>query len=327
MRSHCVKVLGTGSGIPEGRLTNNDLEKMVETSDEWITARTGIKERRIVKPHESAATLSLQAAWTALERASVSPSELDVIIVATVTPEMPFPATACILQDQLGATKAACFDLEAGCTGFVYALSVAEKYLRGGGGEKALIIGVETLSRIVDWQDRSTCVLFGDGAGAAVLGIADEPGVLATYLGADGRGGPLLELPAGGSRIPPTSETIERRLHYIKMSGNEVFRFAVKIMEEASREVLRRARVPIEDVDLFVPHQANIRIIDSAAKRLGIPRDRIFLNVQKYGNTSSASIPIALNEAWEENRIFAGDLVLLVGFGAGLTWGSALIRW
>ncbi len=327
MSDRRVKVLGTGSGIPAGRLTNLDLEKIVETSDEWITARTGIKERRIVAPHESAATLALQSARVALNRAAVLPSDLDVIIVATVTPEMPFPATACLLQDHLGATRAACFDLEAGCTGFVYALSVAEKYLRGGGGEKALIVGVETLSRIVDWQDRSTCVLFGDGAGAAVLGKTEEPGVLATYLGADGSGGSLLELPAGGSRIPSTAESVARRLHYIKMSGNEVFRFAVKIMEEASREVLSRTSFSVEEVDLFIPHQANIRIIHSAARRLGIAPERIFVNVHKYGNTSSASIPIALNEAWEENRIHAGDLVLLVGFGAGLTWGSALIRW
>lgn len=327
MEKFFAKVSGVGSCVPDKVLSNQDLEKMVDTSDEWITTRTGIKERRIASPQETTSALALEAARRALQMAQVDPRELDLIVVATVTPDMFFPATACLLQRELGAPQAACFDLEAGCTGFVYALVVAEKYLIGGGGEKALVVGAETLSKIVDWEDRATCVLFGDGAGACVLEKTDRPGLIASYLGSDGEGAHLLELPAGGSRIPASRESVEKRLHYIKMNGNEVFKFAVRIMEEASREVTKRAGVGLEEVALFVPHQANIRIIDSAARRLKIPQEKIFVNVHKYGNTSSASIPIALDEAYREGKIKEGDLVLLVGFGAGLTWGSALIRW
>ena len=248
---------------------------------------TGIKERRIAQEEESTSILPcLLAAQRALQAAQVSPEELDLIIVATVTPDMLFPATACLLQRELKAHKAASFDLEAGCTGFVYALSLAEKYLRGGGGEKALVVGAETLSKILDWEDRSTCVLFGDGAGAAVLGLSEEEGIIATYLGSDGGGAHLLELPAGCSRMPASLDTVNSRLHYIKMNGNEVFKFAVKIMEEASLEVIKRGQVEIDEVSLFIPHQANIRIINSAAKRLGIPEEKVFVNVHKYGNTS-----------------------------------------
>ena len=322
-----VKILGTGSSVPERIITNFDLEKMVDTSDEWITTRTGIKERRIAQEEESTSTFALLAAQRALQAAQVSPEELDLIIVATVTPDMLFPATACLLQRELKAHKAASFDLEAGCTGFVYALSLAEKYLRGGGGEKALVVGAETLSKILDWEDRSTCVLFGDGAGAAVLGLSEEEGIIATYLGSDGGGAHLLELPAGCSRMPASLDTVNSRLHYIKMNGNEVFKFAVKIMEKASLKVIKRGQVEIDEVSLFIPHQANIRIINSAAKRLGIPEEKVFVNVHKYGNTSSASVPLALDEAYREGKIKRSDLVLLVGFGAGLTWGSALIRW
>ncbi|MDI3542637.1 MAG: 3-oxoacyl-[acyl-carrier-protein] synthase [Candidatus Atribacteria bacterium] len=327
MRESKVKILGTGSSVPERVITNFDLEKMVDTSDEWITTRTGIKQRRIAGEGESTSTFALLAAQRALQAAQVSPEELDLIVVATVTPDMLFPATSCLLQRELKASKAASCDLEAGCTGFVYALSLAEKYLRGGGGEKALVVGAETLSKILDWQDRSTCVLFGDGAGAAVLGLSEEEGILATYLGSDGGGAHLLELPAGCSRMPASLDTVNNRLHYIKMNGNEVFKFAVKIMEEASLEVIKRGNVEIDEVSLFIPHQANIRIINSAAKRLSIPEEKVFVNVHKYGNTSSASIPLALDEACREGKIKRGDLVLLVGFGAGLTWGSALIRW
>jgi len=327
LREGKAKILGTGSSVPEQVITNFDLEKMVDTSDEWITTRTGIKERRIAQEEESTSTFALLAAQRALQAAQVSAEELDLIVVATVTPDMLFPATACLLQRELKARKAASFDLEAGCTGFVYALSLAEKYLRGGGGEKALVVGAETLSKILNWQDRSTCVLFGDGAGAAVLGLSEEEGIIATYLGSDGGGAHLLELPAGCSRMPASLDTVNNRLHYIKMNGNEVFKFAVKIMEEASLEVIKRGHVEMDEVNLFIPHQANIRIINSAAKRLGIPEERVFVNVHKYGNTSSASIPLALDEAYREGKINGGDLVLLVGFGAGLTWGSALIRW
>ncbi|MBC7217902.1 MAG: ketoacyl-ACP synthase III [Candidatus Caldatribacterium sp.] len=322
-----MRILGTGSSVPEKVLTNLDLERMVDTSDEWITTRTGIKERRIALPSETTSTFALEASWRALRSASVAPEELDCIIVATVTPDMLFPSTACILQHALGAKNAFAFDLEAGCTGFVYALSVAEKYLLAEGKGKALVVGAETLSKIVDWQDRATCVLFGDGAGAVVLGLDERPGILATYLGADGGGAHLLELPAGGSRMPASFETVEKRLHYIKMNGNEVFKFAVRVVEEASRKVLEKAQKTIDDVSLFIPHQANIRIIQSAAKRLGIPEEKIFVNVDRYGNTSAASVPIALDEALRSQRIGKGDIVLLVGFGAGLTWGAALIEW
>ncbi|BER91870.1 beta-ketoacyl-ACP synthase III [Atrimonas thermophila] len=327
MERFFAKVSGVGSYVPSKVLTNQDLEKIVDTSDEWITTRTGIKERRIASPQETTSSLALEAARRALQMAQVDPQELDLILVATVTPDMAFPATACLLQRELGAPRAACFDLEAGCTGFVYALVVAEKYLIGGGGNKALVVGAETLSKIVDWEDRATCVLFGDGAGACVLEKTDHPGLLASYLGSDGGGAHLLELPAGGSRIPASKESVEGRMHYIKMNGNEVFKFAVRIMEEASKEVARRAGIELEEVALFIPHQANIRIIDSAARRLKIPQEKIFVNVHKYGNTSSASIPIALDEAYREGRIKDGDLLLLVGFGAGLTWGSTVIRW
>ncbi|MGQ9746176.1 MAG: beta-ketoacyl-ACP synthase III [Candidatus Caldatribacteriaceae bacterium] len=327
MKNQGVRVLGTGSSVPDRTITNDDLEKMVDTSDEWIVTRTGIRERRIAEPQETTSTFALRASQMALQRARVSPEELDLIVVATVTPDMLFPATACLIQKELGAKNACGFDLEAGCTGFVYALALAEKYLLAGGGKKALVVGAETLSKIVDWQDRATCVLFGDGAGAVVLGVDETPGILATYLGCDGNGASLLELPGGCSRFPASPDTVARRLHYIKMNGNEVFKFAVRIVEEASLEVTRRACVAMEDVDLFIPHQANIRIINSAAKRLGIPEEKVFVNVHKYGNTSSASIPLALDEAQQEGRIQKGDLVLLVGFGAGLTWGSAIIRW
>ncbi|MCD6156629.1 MAG: ketoacyl-ACP synthase III [Candidatus Atribacteria bacterium] len=327
MEKFFAKVSGVGSCVPSKVLSNQDLEKMVDTSDEWITTRTGIRERRIASPQETTSSLALEAARRALQMAQVDPRELDLIVVATVTPDMFFPATACLMQRELGAPQAACFDLEAGCTGFVYALVMAEKYLIGGGGNKALVVGAETLSKIVDWEDRTTCVLFGDGAGACVLEKTDHPGLIASYLGSDGGGAHLLELPAGGSRIPASRESVEKRLHYIKMSGNEVFKFAVRIMEEASREVAKRAGVGLEEVALFIPHQANIRIVDSAIRRLKIPQEKIFVNVHKYGNTSSASIPIALDEAYREGKIKEGDLVLLVGFGAGLTWGSALIRW
>ncbi|MEN3184035.1 MAG: beta-ketoacyl-ACP synthase III [Atribacterota bacterium] len=327
MKTQWVRILGTGSSVPEKVVTNFDLERMVETSDEWITTRTGIKERRIAAPSETTSTFALLASQKALENARVSPEELDCIIVATVTPDMLFPSTACILQHALGAKNAFAFDLEAGCTGFVYALAIAEKYLLAEGKGKALVVGAETLSKIVDWQDRATCVLFGDGAGAAVLGLDDRPGILATYLGADGGGAHLLELPAGGSRMPASLETVNQRLHYIKMNGNEVFKFAVRVVEEASLKVLAKAQKTVDDVHLFIPHQANIRIIQSAAKRLGIPEEKIFVNVDRYGNTSAASIPIALDEALRSQRLREGDTVLLVGFGAGLTWGAALIEW
>lgn len=327
MKRQWVRILGTGSSVPERVLTNHDLEGMVETSDEWITTRTGIKERRIAFPSQTTSELALEASRKALEAAEVRPQEIDCIVVGTVTPDMLFPSTACLIQHALGAKNAFAFDLEAGCTGFVYAMAMVEKFLLAEGRGKALVVGAETLSKIVDWQDRATCVLFGDGAGAAVLGLGETPGILATCLGADGGGAHLLELPAGCSRMPASIETVNQRLHYIKMSGNEVFKFAVRVVEEASLEVLRKAQKTITEVSLFIPHQANVRIIQSAARRLGISEEKVFVNVERYGNTSSASIPIALDEAQGSGRIKRGDLVLLVGFGAGLTWGAALIQW
>jgi len=327
LNNRAVKILGVGASVPQKVVTNFDLEKMVDTNNEWIVSRTGIEERRIASESETTSKLASEAARAALKNAEVSSADLDLIIVATVTPDMLFPATACILQRELDAEKAACFDLEAGCTSFVYALSMAEKYLSAGGGNLALVVGAETLSKIVDWEDRATFVLFGDGSGAAVLGVGDKPGILSTHLGSDGKGASYIEVPAGISRMPASIDTVQNRLHYIKMAGNEVFKFAVKIMEEASLKVLEKGKIKIEDVNLFIPHQANIRIIKSAAKRLGIVEDRIFVNIHKYANTSSASIPLALFEAVQENRIQEGDIILLVGFGAGLTWGSALIRW
>ncbi|NLJ50050.1 MAG: ketoacyl-ACP synthase III [Candidatus Atribacteria bacterium] len=327
MNNRPVKILGVGACVPQKVVTNFDLEKIVDTSDEWIVSRSGIRERRIASENETTSTLAIEAARIALEKAQIKPSHLDLIIVATVTPDMLFPATACILQRELGAENAACFDLEAGCTSFVYALSIAEKYLSAGGGNFALIVGAETLSKILDWEDRATCVLFGDGAGAAVIGLGEKPGIISTHLGSDGGGANYIEVPAGISRLPASIDTVQNRLHYIKMSGNEVFKFAVKIMKEASLKVIEKGHIKIEDVNLFIPHQANIRIIQSAAKRLGIVEDRIFVNIHKYANTSSASIPLALSEAVQEGRIQEGDIILLVGFGAGLTWGSVLIRW
>ncbi|MBO8141879.1 MAG: ketoacyl-ACP synthase III [Firmicutes bacterium] len=321
-------ILGVGHAVPERKLTNADLEKMVDTSDEWITTRTGIKERRIADPGIAASDLAAAAAQEALERARMSPSEIDLIIVATVTGDYVFPSTACLVQDRLGIPNAAAYDLAAGCSGFVYALDQAWHGVRSGAYGAALVIGVDVLSRITDWQDRSTCVLFGDGAGAVVVGpVRDGFGVLATYLGSDGSGASKLYIPAGGSRQPLTPETLTAREQYIRMCGNDVFKFAVRVMEDATLEVLRRAGLTSGDVNLFVPHQANIRIIDAAARRLGIDWDRIVVNVDRYGNTSAASIPLALSEALQAGRIKAGDYIVCVGFGAGLTWGAAAMRW
>jgi 3-oxoacyl-[acyl-carrier-protein] synthase-3 len=324
-RAHIV---GWGMAIPDTVLTNDDLAKMVDTSDEWIRQRTGVVERHVAGEKETTFTLSLEAAQAALEVADLSPVRLDLIIVATVTPDYAFPATACLLQNALGAEKAAAFDLSAGCSGFVYGLSMAADLLAAGTYDRALVVGAETLSRITDWTDRNTCVLFGDGAGAVVLQTDGAPGgILSSVLGSDGSGGDLLILPAGGSALPPTAETVASRKHAIQMRGREVFRFATRIMPEASRQVLRQADVTVEDVDLFVPHQANDRILQAAARSLGVSADRMFSNLARYGNTSSASIPMALCEAIEQGLIKRDDLIVCVGFGAGLTWAAMAIRW
>ena len=325
---HRAHIVGWGKAVPERVVTNDDLAVMVDTTDEWIRQRTGIVERHIAGDGETTLTLSLEAARRALDAANLDPARLDLVIVATVTPNHAFPATACLLQDALGAEHAAAFDLSAGCSGFVYGLSVAADLLAGGNYDHALVVGAETLSRITDWTDRNTCILFGDGAGAVVLQAGEAPGgVLASVLGADGSGGELLILPAGGSALPTTIQTVVARQHFGRMQGQQVFRFATRIMPAAVRQVLHRAGRTVEDVVLFVPHQANDRILQAAAKGLGVPEERLFSNLAHYGNTSSASIPIALCEAIEQGLIRRDDLICLVGFGAGLTWAAAIIQW
>lgn len=320
-------ITGLAKYVPAKTLTNQDLEKIVDTSDEWITTRTGIKKRHIVGEDESTADIGYLAAKEALKDADLDVAELDLIIVSTVTPDMMFPATACLIQERLGANKASAFDLEAGCSGFVYGLTVAAQFIETGLYKNILVIGAETLSKITDWEDRDTCVLFGDGAGAAVLQPTEQGGLLAFELGADGTGGKSLYVPAGGSLNPSSATTIEEKRHFIKMEGNQVFKFAVKIMGQASVDVIKKAGLVPEEVDLFIPHQANTRIINAAANRLNLTEDKVFINLPEYGNTSSASIPIALVEAREKGLIKNGDIVVLVAFGAGLTWASTILEW
>lgn len=325
---YSVGITGVGSYVPEGVLTNADLEKMVDTNDEWIVSRTGIRERRIAKKETTTSELCYHAAVKALEDAGIAPEEVDLIVVPTVTADYPFPATACLVADRIGAKKAAAFDLEAGCSGFIYGLAVASQFIATGMYKTALVIGAETLSKIVNWEDRSTCILFGDGAGATVLQRV-EPGYgfLNFELGSDGSGGDLLIVPGGGSHNPATSESVEKKLHTISMAGNEVFKFAVRIMGEVTGNVLRNTGLTIEDVDLLVPHQANIRIVDAAVKRLGIAAEKVVVNLDRYGNMSAASIPVALDDAVKDDRVKYGDTVVLVGFGAGLTWGGVVLKW
>lgn len=326
MRS--VGIVGLGSYVPEKTLTNFDLEKMVDTSDEWITERTGIKQRHIAADDEATSDMSLKAAEKALADAGVAPEEIDLIIVATASPDHAFPSTACLIQDRIGAKNAAAFDLSAGCSGFVYSLGVASQMVKSGLYNKALIIGAETLSRIMNWKDRNTCVLFGDGAGAAVIGVVEDGfGVLGIDLGSDGSGGKYLFQPAGGSRKPASEETVANHEHTIHMNGPEVFKFAIQIMGKTAKRALAKAGMKPEEIDLLVPHQANMRIITSAAKRLKAPMEKVWVNVDKYANTSAASIPIALCEAQQAGALKKGDNVLLVGFGAGLTWAAIVLKW
>lgn len=323
-----VGITGIGSAIPDKVITNDDLSKIVDTSDEWIRTRTGIRERRIVEDDIATSDLCTEAAIKALEDAKVDPKDIDLIIVATVTPDMAFPSTACIVQKNLGATNAAAFDMSVGCSGFLYGLATGTNFIKAGAYKKVLVIGAEVLSKIMDWEDRSTCVLFGDGAGACVLERCEEGlGILSYNLGADGENGHFLTQPAGGSRMPASIETVNNRLHYIHMDGREVFKFAVRVMEKASIEALKEADMELEDIDFLIPHQANIRIINSAAKRLKVPKDRVYINLDRYGNMSSASIPIALEEAYREGLINKGDNILMVAFGAGLTWASVILKW
>ena len=322
-----VTITGIGSHAPERVMTNDELARIVDTSDEWIVERTGIRERRVAAADEALSDLALPAAKDALAQAGVDPAEVDLLVVATVTPDMLFPSTGAILADQLGAKAAAAYDLSAGCTGFVYAVAQAHGMVSAGLAEHALVVGGDVLSKIVDWQDRSTCVLFGDGAGAVVIERSRAGGFLGFELGADGSGGPQLYMPAGGSRAPASAETVADRQHFAKMNGREVFKFATRVLVDSAEKVLDQSGVPVADVDLYVPHQANVRIIDHARKKLGIPEERTVVNVDRYGNTSSGSIPLALGEAESAGRLQPGDLVLMTGMGAGLTWGSALIEW
>jgi 3-oxoacyl-[acyl-carrier-protein] synthase-3 len=321
-------ITGWGMAVPDAILTNADLEKMVDTSDEWIISRTGIRERRIAAKHESTATLAARAGLRALESTSLLARDLDLIIVASASPEHLFPATACLVQDSLGAVRAGAFDLSAACSGFIYAVHMATQAIRTGAIDNALIIGAETLSRLVNWEDRETCVLFGDGAGAFVLEARTTPGgVLSGVLRSDGSGASLLAVPAGGSRMPASIDTVEHNQHKIQMNGREVFRFATRVMASATREVIADAGLALNDIELVVPHQANLRIIEAAARGLHLPMERFMVNIERYGNTSSASIPIAMCEAVQQGRVRPGDHVVLVGFGAGLTWGALVLQW
>jgi 3-oxoacyl-[acyl-carrier-protein] synthase-3 len=309
-------------------MTNDELSLQVETSNEWILERTGICERRLAAPNETTATMATRAAEQALRVASADPLDIDLIIVATATPDYPFPATACLVQRDIGATHAGAFDLEAGCTGFVYALAIGAQAIESGCYRQVMVIGAETLSRITNWSDRNTCVLFGDGAGAVLLREGNGAGgILASVLGADGAGADWLILPAGGSRRPASSETVAAGLHTTRMDGQQVFRFATKIIPVAIHKVVQRAGIALDGVDLIIAHQANLRILQGAAERLGVPMEKMFVNLNRYGNTSAASIPIALCEAVSERKLLPGQRIVLVGFGAGLTWGAVLLEW
>jgi 3-oxoacyl-[acyl-carrier-protein] synthase-3 len=323
-----VGIKGIGKYVPDRILSNKELESMVDTNDEWIVTRTGIRERRISSPEQATSDLAYQASLIAIEQANLTAEDIDLIIVATITPDMAFPSTACNLQEKLGAKNAAAFDLSAACSGFIYGLSVATQFISTGFYRHALVVGAECLSKITDYTDRNTCILFGDGAGAAVLGSVPEGrGFRAFELGADGAGGPLLKIEGGGSRVPSCIESIEAKQHYIQMAGSEVFKFAVRIMGSAAEDVLKKANMSKDQIDLLVPHQANIRIIQSALQKLNLTENQCMINLDKYGNMSAASIPVALAEAVEQNRVKEGDCLVFVGFGGGLTWGASVLIW
>jgi 3-oxoacyl-[acyl-carrier-protein] synthase III len=322
------RIIGTGSYLPKKILTNFDLGKMVDTSDEWITERTGIKERRIAGQGEAASDLSLEASKRALSEAGIKPNEIDMIIVATMSGDMPMPSTAALLQGKLGAKNAAAFDINGACSGFLYGLSVADSFLKSGMSKKLLLVGVDVNSRFINWQDRSTCVIFGDGAGAVVMKpTRAKRGILSTHLHSDGSLWDLICLPGGGSRHPASSESIKNKLHFIKMKGNETFKTAVRTLEKLALNTLKANNIKPSQLAMLIPHQANLRIIKAMAKRLGLPMSKVVVNLDRYGNTSSASIPIALDEAVREGRVRSGDYILFEAFGSGLTWASALVRW
>jgi 3-oxoacyl-[acyl-carrier-protein] synthase-3 len=322
------RITGTGSYVPERVLNNFELEKMVDTSDKWITERTGIKERRIAKVSEAASDLGVEASKRALQSAGIKPKKIDMIIVATVTGDMPVPSTASFIQSKLGAKDAAAFDLNAACSGFLYGLSVADSFIRAGEFKKILLVGAEVLSKFTDWEDRSTCILFGDAAAAVVIEATEKDrGIMSIHLHSNGNLWDLLYLPGGGSRYPPSKETLKERVHYIKMKGSETFKIAVRTLEKLVRDTLRANKLNPSDLSLLIPHQANLRIIQATAKRLNLSMDKVVVNLNKYGNTSSASVPMALDEAVRTGRIRQNDYILLEAFGGGLTWASALIKW
>jgi 3-oxoacyl-[acyl-carrier-protein] synthase-3 len=324
-----ARIVGTGAAVPKKILTNADLEKLVDTSDKWIMERTGIKQRHVVSEGEKFSDLCTRAAELALKRAHLRPEDLDMILVGTISPDMPFPATSCLVQRNLGASKAAASDVAAACVGFLYGLHMADALIQSSKAENILVIGGEILTRIVDWTDRSTCVLFGDGAGAAVLqATKGDHGILGTRMKSDGNYADFICMPGGGSNHPANDpRTLEAKLPFIRMKGNETFKVAVKAMADVSSELLREQGFPLEQVDLFIPHQANDRIINAVGERLKIPPEKVYKNIERYGNTSAASIPIALDECVRDGRIAEGDLILLTAFGAGLVWGSVLLRW
>jgi len=322
-------ILGTGFYVPKKILTNADLEKIVDTSDEWITTRTGIKERHIIDDKQTTSDMAMLASLKALKNAEIDVKDIDCIIVATITPDMPFPSTACILQDKIGAKTVCAFDVNAACCGFIYALTIAKNFVENNTFQKVLIVAADALSRITDWTDRATCVLFGDGSGAAVIGRAvdNKRVILDSYLGADGSAWDLLNMPGGGSRFPATHKTVDERMHFVKMNGNSVFKLAVRAMINAAETVLAKCNLKNEDVDIVIPHQANLRIINALAQRLNAPLEKVWINVTRYGNVSGASVPIAMAEAAASGKLKDGQIVLLDAFGAGLTWASAVIRW
>jgi 3-oxoacyl-[acyl-carrier-protein] synthase-3 len=322
-----ISITGVGAYAPARVLTNDDLSELMDTSDEWIVERTGIRERRIADDEQALSDLALPAAREALEQAGIAGADVDLLIVATVTPDMAFPSAGAILADELGAGEAGAYDLSAGCTGFMYAIAQAYGMLAAGLAHRALVVGGDVLSRILDWSDRRTAILFGDGAGAVVLQRVSEGGFLGFELGADGSGGPQLFLPAGGSRAPASAETVAEHKHFVQMNGREVFKFATRVLVSSAEKVLAECGKSVDEVDVYIPHQANVRIMDHAAEKLGIPRDKMVVNVDRYGNTSSGSIPLALADAQADGRLQDGALVLMTGMGAGLTWGSGLIEW
>ncbi|MGB3730084.1 MAG: beta-ketoacyl-ACP synthase III [Thermodesulfobacteriota bacterium] len=322
-----VKFLGIGSSAPDKVLSNVDFEKMIDTSDEWIRSRTGISERRIAEPEVASSDLAYEASIKALEDANIGPEDIDGIIVGTITPDFIFPSTACVLQGRLGAYQAFAFDVLAGCSGFIYALHVAKGLIQGGTAKKLLVVGAETLSKIMNYEDRTTCILFGDGAGAAVISVSETPGILSSCLGANGDGWDLLYMPGGGSRIPTSEESVKNGSHFLKMEGKEVFKEAVKALQNSSLEAIEQAGITPDDIDLLIPHQANYRIIDAVRRRLELPEEKVFSNLDRYGNTSSASVPIALDEAVKSGRLKKGDIVVFSAFGAGFTWGASVVRW